>query len=152
MPGQVRLVVETGGHRDLGDRHPAEQQPPGAVEPTADDVAVRRQAVLAPEHPHQVRGVGAELARQRLQRRLVVVQPGADRRASPGSRPAGGGSADDRWCGDPLDDQSQPRLGLERLVEAVVQRRDRADELRIRQRRRPDGGCGQPLGSQRSST
>ena len=77
-------------HGHVRDRRvPGEQQRAGPVEPAADEVAVRREAVLAAEDPHQVRRSATSRA---LEARPVVVEPvptsrAAPRRGRPGGSP-----------------------------------------------------------------
>ena len=82
---QVRLVVEADLDGRVRGPPPVEQQPPGPVEATAGEVLVRRDAVLLPERPHQVRRVRAEQRRclGQADALLTPVRPGAPATAGP---------------------------------------------------------------------
>src|SRR5881409_2819751 len=60
MPGEMGLVEEPGGGRDLPRRPAVEQEPSGPVDSSGVQVLVRCDAVGGAERPYEVRGMGMD--------------------------------------------------------------------------------------------
>ena len=86
VPVQVRLVVEADGCRDVGDRLAVEQPAPGRLHPPADEVAVRWQAELPAEAPHEVGRVGVQQP-ARFAQRDALDEPGVEQVAELAGQP-----------------------------------------------------------------
>jgi hypothetical protein len=149
MPMQVRLVMEPDGDRDIGGRFAGEQAGASGLDAAPGEVAMGREPVRAGEAPHQVGRVGVQQGGG-----IAQHEPwdGAGIEQVPQVRGEPVGRGLDRRCAqvptDPVADQGEPALGLERgaaHVERPVQLVDARAEQPVVEARGADGGTGQRL-------
>src|SRR5215207_4910489 len=115
VPGQMCLVVEPDGGGDIGGRHAVEQQAARAIDSTAGDVTMWRQAVLAAERTDELSRMRSEHGGERLEGRTVleVVELVAHTAREAGLLPMTVGlDGVIEVSNHALADQRQPRLGL----------------------------------------
>jgi hypothetical protein len=133
VPGEVRLVVETGFRRDPCGREPCQQQPACEGHPAPDEVAVRGQPELRRERLHQMAGRHVQDRGRRVEREPpddVGVEQVAQRARRPRvPHRLGVGSSAAEVGGEPVGDERQTRPRRELVagpVEHMVEPVDRA--------------------------
>ncbi|GAA3064616.1 hypothetical protein GCM10010464_31290 [Pseudonocardia yunnanensis] len=149
MPMQVCLVVEPDGDRDVGGRLTVEQATTGGLDAAAGEVAVWREPVGAGEAADQVGRVRVQqggCVAQGESRHGVGVEQVPQVRGEPVGCGLGGRCA--QVPADPVADQREPALGLQRGtagLEGLVQLVDAGAQQRVVEGRGVDRGADQRL-------
>ena len=152
VPGEMRLIVEAHAGRHLSDGLSVQQSPPRGLDPTGEEVAVRRDAEPAGEAPDEMRrrhveDVSCLRQRQRFEAVLIEEVPEIGRDAVVGSR-VGRVDPIAEVLGEARAHHGEHRLrreGFIRISQGAMEHVEVPNERRILDVGIVDGPADQPL-------